>query len=200
MSDKNQQDEVMAGHEYDGIQEMDNPLPKWWLYGFYLCIVFAFLYTGYYHYGPGVSLNEAYLQGIAPIIAGREAAAQSGVDSAALLAAVADPARKEAGKAVFMTNCANCHGEQGQGIVGPNLTDKFWLHGHTPEKVFLTIKNGVPDKGMLTWGGILKDEEMMSLVAFIESIRGTTPAGAKEPQGDPEDGAAAPQPAGATVP
>ena len=90
MSNQNDRDQVIAGHSYDGIEELDNPLPKWWLYGFYLTIVFAVLYTGYYQFGPGISLSEAYTRSVAAIKASRADQQKGGVDTAALLAAVAD--------------------------------------------------------------------------------------------------------------
>jgi cytochrome c oxidase cbb3-type subunit 3 len=202
MSNNDQKDPYLTDHVYDGIEEADNPLPKWWLYGFYLCIVFAVLYTGYYEFGPGISLGEAYNQAVAPIKAQRAEAAKSGIDPAMLAAAVADPAQVAKGKELFVAKtCANCHGEQGQGIIGPNLTDKFWIHGGKPEMVFTTIKTGVPDKGMPVWGEQLSQEEMTSLTAFVLSLKGTNPPNAKDPQGDPEDGAAAaPAPVTAAVP
>ena len=187
MSNQNDRDQVIAGHSYDGIEELDNPLPKWWLYGFYLTIVFAVLYTGYYQFGPGISLSEAYTRSVAAIKASRADQQKGGVDTAALLAAVADKGQAAQGKAMFLEKCAACHGENGQGIIGPNLTDKFWIHGGKPEQIFTTIKTGVPDKGMPVWGETLKPDEMMRLVSFIASIKDSHPVGAKEPQGQPEE-------------
>lgn len=177
-----------TGHEYDGIRELDNPLPKWWLYGFYLTIVFAVFYTAYYEFGPGTSLVGAYNEKVAAIKAARaEQAAGGGVDLAALTAAVASQGEAQKGQALFAERCAACHGDVGQGVIGPNLTDKFWIHGGQPEKILATVRVGVADKGMPAWAESMSEPEMLQVVSYIVSIKGTNPAGAKEPQGEPEE-------------
>lgn len=199
MTDKQpQQEEVMAGHEYDGIQELDNPLPRWWLYGFYLTIVFGVFYVIYYQFGPGTSLVDAYNERVASLQAARAEKAKGGVDANALLAAVANHEEAEKGKTLFAERCAACHGDAGQGVIGPNLTDAYWIHGGKPDQILHTVRTGVADKGMPAWGESMSDPELVQVVSYIVSIKGTNPPNAKEPQGTPEEGAAAPQPVGET--
>lgn len=193
MTDHNQLPEGPdTGHEYDGIRELDNPLPRWWLYGFYLTIIFAVFYTAYYEFGPGVGLVATYNEKVAALQADRAAkAAAGGVDLEALGKVVASHEEAEKGKALFAERCAACHGDAGQGVIGPNLTDNYWLHGGKPDKIMHTIRVGVADKGMPAWGESMSDGEIMQVVAHIVAIRGTHPEGAKEPQGDLEEAAPA---------
>lgn len=185
---KNLSDGPDTGHEYDGIRELDNPLPKWWLYGFYLTIIFAVFYTAYYEFGPGPSLVDVYNEKVSALQAARaEKAAAGGVDLDALKTAVASKDEAQKGQALFAERCAACHGDAGQGVIGPNLTDKFWIHGGKPDKILATMRTGVGDKGMPAWGESMSDPEMMQVVSYIVSIGGTNPAGAKEPQGTAEE-------------
>lgn len=181
-----------TGHEYDGIRELDNPLPKWWLYGFYLTIIFAVFYTAYYEFGPGKSLVEVYDEQVAALQAARaEKAAGGGVNLAALSAAVASKDEAQLGQVLYTERCAACHGDVGQGVIGPNLTDNYWLHGGAPEKILATVRVGVADKGMPAWAESMSEPEMLQVVSYIVSIKGTNPAGAKEPQGELEQAAVA---------
>ena len=93
------------------------------------------------------------------------------------------PARVQAGKSIFQVRCASCHGAEGQGGIGPNLTDDYWLHGGKMTEIRDTVTRGVPEKGMPPWGALLKKDEIHSVVAFIKSIRGSQPPNAKAPQG-----------------
>ena len=97
---------------------------------------------------------------------------------------IADPNSVKAGKEIFLSKCSSCHGEHGQGIIGPNLTDHFWLHGKgTAVDIFKTVDKGVPDKGMPPWGPILAASEVKNVVAFVKTLQGTNPANPKAPQG-----------------
>jgi cytochrome c oxidase cbb3-type subunit 3 len=100
--------------------------------------------------------------------------------------ALTAPADMEAGKALFITNCAPCHGTNAEGKVGPNLTDEYWLHGGDINHVYKTIKFGVPSKGMVAWKGKLAGKQMLQVASYIQSLQGSKPAGAKEPQGEKE--------------
>jgi cytochrome c oxidase cbb3-type subunit 3 len=97
---------------------------------------------------------------------------------------VGDATQIEAGATHFATYCAVCHGPEGQGLIGPNLTDKYWLHGNMNEDIFRVLTEGVVEKGMAAWAGVLAPEDRAQLVAFIRSIEDTNPANAKEPQGE----------------
>jgi cytochrome c oxidase cbb3-type subunit 3 len=96
-----------------------------------------------------------------------------------------DKSAVEKGGTLYAERCAACHGDQGQGLIGPNLTDNYWLHGGKPEQIMKVIQKGVLDKGMPPWEDSMSEEEVMQAVAFIASIHGTNPGGAKEPQGEP---------------
>ena len=177
----------LLDHNYDGIHEFDNDLPPWWKYGFYATILFAAAYLGYYH----VSRNGGQLQGA-------EYAAE--MQQAALLVATTsdDPnllttyqpltvaAELSTGKGIFVTNCAPCHGASGEGKVGPNLTDEYWLHGGEVNHVYKTIKFGVTSKGMVAWKGKLSGKQILQVSSYVLSLKGTKPANAKPPQGEKE--------------
>ncbi|GAB2865560.1 cytochrome c family protein [Hymenobacter ruber] len=178
-------DELMD-HEYDGIHEFDNDLPPWWKYGFYATIVFAIGYLTYYHV-----LKTGQLQGAEYATEMQQAAL--------LIAATPDdpnqlttyqpllvPAELSSGKSIFATNCAPCHGASGEGKVGPNLTDEFWLHGGEVNHVYKTIKFGVNGKGMVAWKGKLSGKQILQVASYVLSLQGTKPANAKPPQGEKE--------------
>ncbi|HEX8657038.1 MAG TPA: cbb3-type cytochrome c oxidase N-terminal domain-containing protein [Hymenobacter sp.] len=180
-------DELM-GHEYDGITEYDNDLPPWWKYGFYLTIVFAFAYVGYYHVfnaGPLQTAEYAAEMQQAALLVSADADDPNKLTTYAALTAAAD---LSAGKALFVTNCAPCHGANAEGKVGPNLTDEYWLHGGEINKIYKTIKFGVPSKGMVAWKGKLSGKQILQVASYIQSVQGSKPAGAKEPQGEKEAG------------
>ncbi|MGN6542225.1 MAG: c-type cytochrome, partial [Ginsengibacter sp.] len=97
---------------------------------------------------------------------------------------VLEGADVEAGKKIFTTTCSPCHGADGGGVVGPNLTDNYWLHGGTIHDIFRTIKNGVPEKGMKSWKDDFTPKQIAQIASFITTLKGTKPANPKEPQGD----------------
>lgn len=184
MSDNNNQyDQPIAGHDYDGIQEFDNPLPMWWLWTFFGTIIFAFIYYIHYEFKAGPSLDQELATDMAAIEQ-MKATATAEAPKVDLAALMNDPQRAQAGAAIYVGKCASCHGDKGQGLVGPNLTDKAWIHGAKPENLVTVITKGVLDKGMPPWDGVLKTDEIHNVIAYIYSIKGTNPAGAKPPQGD----------------
>lgn len=181
-------DELLASHDYDGIREFDNDLPPWWKMTFYVTAAFAAVYLGWFHTGSTDRLSAAEYK--AEMVEATMLAAQSGLaddpnkptDYKPLTAA----ADIDAGKSVFVQNCAACHGKAGEGTVGPNLTDEYWLHGGDVNKVFHTIKYGVQSKGMVPWKGKLSGKEMLQVASYILTLKGTNPPNGKEPQGDKE--------------
>jgi cytochrome c oxidase cbb3-type subunit 3 len=180
-------------HEYDGIEEADNQLPRWWLYTFYGAIVFA---TGYWFYyesfqvGPGSM--QAYFAERAAVLE------KSGVDpTEAELAALTSGPSLELGRQIFTNNCVACHEAKGQGKIGPNLTDSAWLHGGSPLAIFKTVRDGVPAKGMPSWGPTLGRAGVTQVAAFVLTLRGTNVPG-KAPEGQTESSVADPA-ASATV-
>ncbi|MES2555766.1 MAG: cbb3-type cytochrome c oxidase N-terminal domain-containing protein [Bacteroidota bacterium] len=179
--------EIMLDHNYDGIRELDNDLPPWWKYGFYMTIVFSFAYMIHYHVThTGKLQNEEYeqelLQAKYDLIAYRKKAANLVDENNATI--LTDASALASGKALFITNCAACHGTAGEGGVGPNLTDNYWMHGGDVKEVFKTIKYGYPEKGMKSWQQDLGAKQIHEISSFIKSIEGTNPPNAKEPQGE----------------
>ncbi len=186
MEHKNQDNvDQLRPHVYDGIEEYDNPLPSWWVGGFYLCIIFAVIYMGYYHIAGGQStLDEMN----ATLAAHKEEAASAASGPSAggdLAAMLADQNAINAGKEVYQQNCTPCHGQAGEGVVGPNLVDKYWLHGGKPEEILKTISDGVVEKGMIAWMPLLGAEKVKQVTAFVHSIRDTNPPNPKAPEGQP---------------
>lgn len=189
MSDKQDpQVDRILDHDYDGIQEFDNRLPNWWLYILYGTILFGGLYWFYYQTtGVGNLPREQYKIEMAEAAEQQLARmADQPVTNESLTLMASVPSRVEAGREIFKTFCVVCHMEQGQGNVGPNLTDDYWLHGGKPMDIYQTITHGVPDKGMVAWGGQLGPSRVQDVTAFVLSIKGTHVEG-KEPQGVLED-------------
>jgi cytochrome c oxidase cbb3-type subunit 3 len=185
---------ILMDHNYDGIQELDNNLPPWWKYGFYVTIVFAVIYLFHFHVlHSGKSSLEEYQ---AQIKEGEEQVAQYRKTAANLVdetnvTVLTDAVSISSGQAIFKQNCVACHGELGEGKIGPNFTDDYWIHGGSINDVFKSIKYGWTDKGMREWGSELKPIEIQQVASYIKSLRGTNPPNAKEKQGELylEDGA-----------
>lgn len=185
-----EEEDVLMDHEYDGIRELDNNLPPWWLYGFYLSIIAGVIYLFHYHVtGNGALQLEEYQT---ELLEAEEAKAaftatqEVSVDENNIqyLTSSADLA---AGEKIFKLYCAPCHAESGgsfPGGVGPNLTDAYWIHGGSMNDIYKTIKYGVPEKGMVSWQAQLSPEKIQQVSSFIKSLVGTNPENAKEPQGD----------------
>lgn len=178
---------IELDHNYDGIKELDNHLPPWWKWLFYGTIAWSVVYLVVYHitdsvplqqqeYENEVAMAEEQLRKI------RAAEPVAAIDEAAL-SYTADADLIGKGAVVFKNNCASCHKDKGEGSIGPNLTDEYWLHGGSIQNIFTTVKNGVPEKGMIAWNAILKPEEIRDVSFFIMSLKGTNPPNAKAPQG-----------------
>lgn len=183
-----QEQSIDLGHDYDGIRELDNRLPPWWLYGFYCTIGFAFVYLWTHHVSHSaplsgeeyqMALNEAEVKRAEYL---KKSANNVDETTVKYLSASAD---LEAGQKVFVTTCFPCHGKLGEGGVGPNLTDNFWLHGGDVKDIFKTIKYGVPEKGMKSWKDDYSPAQIAQIASFIKSLKGTNPPNSKPPQGTP---------------
>lgn len=187
-------DDRLLDHSYDGIQEYDNPLPRWWVWIFYATIIFVpVYYLAPGEIGAGKGMVARYEAEVAAYEASRPAAAAW--DEAAFLAKATDPALLASGQAVFTTNCAACHRADGGGLIGPNLTDAAWIHGGTPTAIHTVIAQGVLAKGMPAWERLLKPEQVDAVVAYVMSLTGTNPKDGKAPEGV-VDSTAAPVTAG----
>jgi cytochrome c oxidase cbb3-type subunit 3 len=188
MSDtKPGEDKLIEGHEYDGIRELDNPLPGWWLMTFYITIVFSVIYFAYYEFLGGPTLDQELAKKMSAIESVRvEAEKAKGVKSEEdLVALVNDQEVLAKGKAEFVAKCAACHGDKGQGIIGPNLTDDYWIHGNgNISSILGVINEGVLDKGMPPWKGVIPPDLMEEVAVYVYSLHGTSPEGAKPPQGE----------------
>tara|TARA_R110002050_G_scaffold297339_2_gene458621 strand:+ start:31995 stop:33068 length:1074 start_codon:yes stop_codon:yes gene_type:complete len=178
-----EEESILLDHDYDGIHELDNNLPPWWLWGFYITIFFAGVYLWYFlgaenrHVG-----NNEYVAEMQVAAAEAEARGASvDEESVKLLTSEGDIA---AGAEIFKTNCVACHLASGGGSVGPNLTDEYWLHGGGVKEVFHTIKVGVPEKGMISWESQLSPTDIQKVASFVLSLQGSNPADGKAPQGD----------------
>ena len=178
--------EIMFDHQYDGIRELDNSLPPWWVAMFYVTIIFAGAYMVYYHFTDmGVSSQEAYNIEIKEANAEVKAylATQANKVDENTAIALMDEASLSAAKALYGVHCVACHGTMGEGGVGPNFTDNYWIHGGDIKSIFKTIKYGVPEKGMISWQAQLNPSDMQKLGSYILSMKGTNPPNGKEPQG-----------------
>ncbi|SIT79951.1 c-type cytochrome [Pontibacter indicus] len=179
-------DVIHSNHDFDGIQEYDNDLPPWWKYMFYVTIVFAVGYMLHYHvFRTGALQTEEYEMEMAQaaLIAAQNVEDPNAVTNFEVLT---DASALESGKAIYLQNCAACHGQAGEGTVGPNLTDEYWLHGGDVNDIFKTVKFGVPSKGMVPWQGKLTKDQMLEVSSYILSLQGSNPPNAKEAQGEKE--------------
>lgn len=186
MADNKELDQEL-NHEYDGIREYDNPLPRWWLLTFFATIVFTFAYWGYYHVLEVGLLPEQALTKQNQATAEAQAAAAATINNEQLIALSKDAQTVEAGKAVFAQTCVACHGDRGQGGIGPNLTDAYWIHGSSPMQIRHVISEGVIEKGMAAWKSMLGEKKINEVVAFILTLKNTNIPG-KAPQGTLENG------------
>jgi cytochrome c oxidase cbb3-type subunit 3 len=182
-----QEADLDLGHEYDGIRELDNRLPPWWLWGFYITIIAGGIYLWRFHVSHVAPLSgeefeismkaaekekEEYLKKAANLI---------DENNVALLTTGYEI---ETGKSLFTQNCVACHGKVGEGGVGPNLTDDYWLHGGDIKQIFFSIKYGWQDKGMKSWKEDFTPTQMAQLSSYIHTLKGTNPPNPKAPQGE----------------
>lgn len=179
--------DIMLDHNYDGIRELDNNLPPWWKYGFYITIVWGVIYLIHFHVTKTGKLQtaeyeeqlkkaktelEEYRKKAANLVDENNASMLTDAESIA------------SGKSVYMANCIACHGKDGEGTIGPNLVDDYWLHKGSIKDIFKTIKFGYPEKGMKSWQQDLPAKAINEVASYIKSIRGTNPSNAKEKQGE----------------
>lgn len=168
-------------HNYDGIEELDNPLPNWWLFIFLGTIIFAFIY--FLHYASGTGLTQTAELEIQ--MKNLPKPAEKIWTEEELNAPFGAPENIASGKAIFVAKCVACHGNEGQGVIGPNLTDNFWIHGKGQRKDILdVVQKGVVANGMPAWGGVISESEAVHVSAFVYSLKGTKPANPKAPQGE----------------
>jgi cytochrome c oxidase cbb3-type subunit 3 len=172
-------------HAIDDIEEYDNRLPNWWLFTLYATVLFSVGYFFHYQMLGGEGTVARYEREMQPVWA-QEAArlrAMGQVTPAMLLALSRDATTVSRGREAFTANCVACHGANGGGGIGPNLTDNAWLHGGAPDRIYRTVTTGVPSKQMPAWGSQLGPDRVQSIVAFLLTIRNSNVAGGRPPQG-----------------
>lgn len=176
-------DPLLMDHEADGIKELDNNLPRWWVWLFNLTIIFAVIYMTYYHVLRAGDLQIAEYT--------KEQKAGDEIKNSAIAKFESslnslEPSKDQLvlgkGQQTFITLCAPCHRPDGGGLVGPNLCDDYWVHGSNYVDNLKIIINGVPEKGMLTWRGLLKPSEIQAVASYIYTLRGTKPPNPKPPE------------------
>ena len=180
-----QEKDKLLDHDADGIQEDDNALPRWWLYGFYFTIIMSAIYIFYYHVYDGPDWNFLWyneksqvLEYEAQMAELEDMKANAPKGPAVEMVVMTDPENLEAGKAIFSENiCYTCHREDLGGQVGPNLTDEYWVHGCSLEEIVASITTGFPEKGMLPYGNNVKldDKQLVQVASYIISMKGTNP-------------------------
>lgn len=183
MADRKKKDELRP-EKMDGIELLDNPLPTWWVALFNFSLIYGLGYLGWFHVLKKPGLKEDLVQdrkAHQQLIAAQQQVSLSPEDMSTRLQ---DPKLIEEGKELYAAHCSPCHGQLGEGTVGPNLTDKFWIHGGTPEQILTSISEGIPSMGMVAWGPILGQPKVEATAAFVISLQGTSPPNGKAPQGD----------------
>lgn len=189
--------EIILDHNYDGIQELDNNLPPWWVFLFYGCIAFAGVYLVYYHIidpqPSDVTSTMNYHQvkelenemAVAKEKVEAYKKANPGLVDIDNVTALTETSDLDAGKDIYMANCIACHAPDGGGGIGPNLTDQYWILGGGIKDVFRTISEGGREgQGMVPWKGVLQPKQIQQVASYVLTLQGTTPANPKAPQGD----------------
>jgi len=179
--------DIDLGHDYDGIRELDNSLPPWWLYLFYFTIIWGVGYFYVYQMSDiGDSQQEEYEQAMEIAEDQRRAFLfkQANLVNESNVMRLTEAAELAEGEQLFKSQCASCHGMLGEGGVGPNFTDKYWIHGGDIKDLFRTIKYGVPEKGMISWQTQLKPASMQKVASYILTLQGTDPPNQKKAEGE----------------
>lgn len=180
-------DQNLMDHNYDGILELDNTLPPWWLILFFGTLMFSAIYMGYYFLMNGPTQEKEYLNEM--MMAQHEVDAYKELMGPSIdetnVALIMDESLLAEGKEIYDLNCIACHGPNGEGGIGPNLGDNYWIHGNSIGDIFSTIKYGVPEKGMIPWESQLNAKQIQNVSSYIiTKLAGTNPVGGIDPQGE----------------
>ena len=178
-------DKLIKDHEYDGIRELDNKLPPWWKWLFYICVVFGIVYLVrlWVFEADDLVQQKEYDKEMAAVAS--LPAADESVEFEMVL--LTDAASLESGKAIYDASCAVCHLVDGGGLVGPNFTDDYWIHGNSIEEMFVIVTDGILEKGMTPFKDQLSKQKRLEVISYILTLRGTTPANPKDPEGEKLD-------------
>jgi cytochrome c oxidase cbb3-type subunit 3 len=178
-----EKDPLLLDHEADGIRELDNQLPRWWVWLFNLTIFFAGAYMLYYHvFDRGALMADEYRQEMEVGEKVKQAALDRFEKEMLTMAPSEDADVLEEGREVYTVNCVACHRADGGGLVGPNLTDDYWIHGGEFKDTLRIISEGVPEKGMVTWKALMKPTQIYAVASYIYTLRGTNPENPKPPE------------------
>ncbi len=173
-------------HDFDGISELDNPAPPWFMYLFYSCILFSVVYMIRYSWlKTGPDQKQEYDQAVLVLEARTQSYLAKQADNVdeRTVKYIQDKNKLMEAQSIFKQKCATCHGQNAEGATGPNLTDEYWLHGNTINQIFSTIKYGVSGKAMIPWKDQLPSSKIAALASYILSIQGSKPANASKPEG-----------------
>ena len=183
------ENKILLEHDFDGIRELDNKIPPWFNAILWGTVVFAIVYMVNYHIiGSGNVQEEEYAAEVRAAKLQQDLLAESGaMVTAETVTLLTDPADLAVGKEIFLKNCAACHGQNGEGLVGPNFTDEYWIHGGGIKNVFHTISEGVPAKGMISWKSQLSPAQIQKVGSYVLSLQGTNPPNQKGPEGEKWD-------------
>lgn len=179
--------DILLNHDYDGIQELDNDLPPWWVWLYYLTIFFAVAYIVRFYVMDGPSQAKEYEIEMAEAKLEVEEYLKNTPDLVSLdnVELLTDASSLEAGNKIFQANCAACHTADGGGLIGPNLTDEYWILGGGIKNIYKTISNGGrPGKGMISWSSTIRPTQMQQVASYVISLQGTAPNNPKAPEGD----------------
>lgn len=179
--------ELVLDHEYDGIRELDNNLPPWWIYSFYATIIFAVIYMARFHVFNGSTQEQEYERAMAIAALEIEEYRRTAKDlvDASTVVILTEPGDLSAGKTIYENTCAACHRMDGGGGIGPNLTDDYWILGGSIGDIFTVIsEGGRPGKGMIAWKNDLSPLQIAQVSSYITTLHGTNPPDAKEAEGD----------------
>lgn len=178
---------LLLDHDYDGIKELDNVLPPWWVYLFWGTVIWGVGYFAYYHVFDGENQYQEYERKNTEALAAIEEWKKTAPDlvDASSVVLLTEDADLSAGKAIYMQSCVACHLADGGGSIGPNLTDEYWILGGGVKNIFHTISEGGREgKGMIPWKSELKPLQIQQVSSYIVTLVGTTPAAGKEPEGE----------------
>ncbi len=180
------ENKILLEHDFDGIRELDNKIPPWFNAILYGTVVFSVIYMVNYHIiGSGNVQEEEYAEEVRQATLQKELLAASGalIDEESVTFSD-DPGVLNDGKGIFTKHCSACHGQNGEGLVGPNFTDDYWIHGNDIKDLFKTIKYGVAAKGMPTWESQLSPNDMQAVASYILTLHGSNPPNPKAPEGE----------------
>lgn len=177
-------DEEILDHDYDGIKELNNGMPFWLTWLFVGSIMFGIIYYIHYTSESAETIAQSYENSLAEHTAKMESK-RAAVSVEDMINELNTPEAIAEGNQVYTTRCAACHGQAGEGGIGPNLVDKYWIHGDgSLSEVVKVVENGVTEKGMPAWGQVMGMRDVITVSYYIESIKGSNPPNQKEAQGN----------------